>query len=123
MWMTFSRSSTNVIVSCTKALYVLVDRQYLPGTLRVFDFANPDMHIPQRSETTVPQRALFFMNHPFVLQQARSLAELSRPGGRFEERVKILFNRLLQRHPSDSEVAEALALIEAAATTLPAINR
>ena len=31
-----------------------------PNTLRVFDFANPDLHIPLRSETTVPQQALYF---------------------------------------------------------------
>ncbi len=30
-----------------------------PSVLRVFDFANPDLHIPTRSETTVPQQALF----------------------------------------------------------------
>ena len=47
-------------------LYGLIDRQFLPSMLRMFDFANPDLHIPQRSETTVPQQALFFLNHPFV---------------------------------------------------------
>ena len=39
----------------------------------MFDFANPDMHSPQRSDTTVPQQALFFMNSPFVTERARAL--------------------------------------------------
>ena len=56
-----------------RTLYGLVDRQFLPGVLRAFDFANPDLHIPQRSETTVPQQALFAMNHPFVADRARGL--------------------------------------------------
>ena len=39
-----------------RTLYGLVDRQFLPGVFRVFDFANPDLHIPQRSETTSRSR-------------------------------------------------------------------
>jgi hypothetical protein len=44
---------------------------------RVFDFANPDLHIPQRAETTVSQQALFALNHPFVAwqQQRRIVAD------------------------------------------------
>ena len=57
-----------------RTLYGLVDRQFLPAILRVFDFANPDLHVPKRSQTTVPQQALFFMNHPLVLERARRLA-------------------------------------------------
>ena len=56
-----------------RTLYGLVDRQFLPSVLRQFDFANPDLHVPQRSETTVAQQALFAMNHPFLADQARAL--------------------------------------------------
>jgi hypothetical protein len=45
-----------------RTVYGYVDRQFLPGVFRVFDFANPDLHIPQRSDD-VPQQALFFMNN------------------------------------------------------------
>ncbi len=57
-----------------RTVYGLVDRQFVPGVMRMFDFANPDLHVPQRSETTVPQQALFALNHPFVAAQARRLA-------------------------------------------------
>ena len=30
-----------------RSVYGLIDRQNLPGLLRVFDFANPDRHSPQ----------------------------------------------------------------------------
>src|SRR5207253_8106254 len=36
-----------------RSIYGFIDRQFLPATMRVFDFANPDMHNPQRAETTV----------------------------------------------------------------------
>lgn len=97
-----------------RTLYGLVDRQFLPGVLRTFDFASPDLHTPKRSQTTVPQQALFFMNHPLVLDSARSLAKLSeRKATSPVERIGILFQQIWQRNPSAAETAEALELIEA----------
>src|SRR5258706_14576987 len=57
-----------------RAVYGRVDRQFLPGVFRTFDFANPDLHTPVRGSTTVPQQALFMMNSPFVAERARALA-------------------------------------------------
>ncbi|MFM7057593.1 MAG: PSD1 and planctomycete cytochrome C domain-containing protein [Planctomycetota bacterium] len=95
-----------------RTIYGLVDRQFLPGTLRLFDFANPDLHIPQRSETTVPQQALFLMNHPFVLLQARSLAERAATHATDPEaQIKHLFQLTLQRTPMPAEHAAALELL------------
>ena len=37
-----------------RTLYAYIDRQNLPSLFRTFDFASPDAHVPQRSETTVP---------------------------------------------------------------------
>ena len=54
-----------------RTLYGMVDRQFLTSAMRTFDFANPDLHAPQRSQTIVSQQALFAMNHPFVAHRAR----------------------------------------------------
>ena len=101
-----------------RTLYGLVDRQYLPGTLRIFDFANPDLHVAKRSETTVPQQALFFMNHPWMLMQARELSEQNQvgPDGSVlddRQRITKLFQMILQRDPTDNEHNESLDLITA----------
>ncbi|MFK5922794.1 MAG: PSD1 and planctomycete cytochrome C domain-containing protein [Verrucomicrobiota bacterium] len=96
-----------------RALYGLVDRQFVPTTLRMFDFANPDLHIPKRIETTVPQQALFFMNHPLVLERARALATLAGKQSDPENKIRVLFQQSLQRNPTDLEIAESLALIGA----------
>ncbi len=98
-----------------RTVYGLVDRQFLPSVLRVFDFANPDLHIPQRSETTVPQQALFFLNHPFLLQQAKQLAKQVPAGAAPEEGVRKLFRAAYQRDPSPAQLSSALALLQAAA--------
>jgi len=97
-----------------RTLYGRVDRQFVPGVLRMFDFANPDLHIPKRNETTVPQQALFFLNHPLVLDRAKALAKVAAGSGTDPGRVRALFRRALQRDPSEGEIGEALALIDAA---------
>jgi hypothetical protein len=100
-----------------RTLYGLIDRQFLPSTLRVFDFANPDLHIPQRSETTVPQQSLFLMNHPLVLERVRALAEAARRNRTDPQQIiHTMFRLALQREPSARELGEAAAFVEAAAT-------
>src|SRR4029079_17131425 len=74
-----------------RSLYGSIDRQFLPSTLRVFDFANPDLHIPLRSDTTVPQQALFFLNHPLVIGYAQALAKRTAECGSDEERVQQMY--------------------------------
>jgi hypothetical protein len=104
-----------------RTIYGFIDRQFLPGVFRVFDFANPDMHSPQRLDTTVPQQALFFMNSPFVVERARSLA--SRPEvGSLENpkrRVQELYRLIFQRQPTAGQVQLAEQFIEAAQAMPP----
>ncbi len=97
-----------------RTIYGLVDRQFFPTPLRTFDFANPDLHIPQRRETTVPQQALFFMNHPLVLDRARAVAKVGERAGASEAGVRELFRRVYQREPTATELAESQQLLRAA---------
>jgi len=92
-----------------RTLYVFVDRENLPAVMRSFDFANPDLSIPQRPETTTPQQALFGLNHPFIVEQAKSLAKNAASLGSPQARIRFLYERLFQRSPSTKETAAALA--------------
>ncbi len=106
----FPAGGTNV----RRTLYGLVDRQFLSGVLRIFDFANPDLHIPSRSETTVPQQALFALNHPFLAGRAKALAARGRdlePA----EAIRRLYRSAYQREPTGSQVRAALAFLDSAA--------
>ena len=96
-----------------RTVYALVDRQFLPGTFRTFDFANPDIHVAVRHETTVPQQALFFLNGNFAASRAKALAK------RFadespERRVQQLHQALYQRSATKAEVAAALRFVKTA---------
>jgi hypothetical protein len=100
------------VTNTRRTLYALVDRENLPAVMRTFDFANPDLSIPQRSETTVPQQALFSMNHPFIVQQARAL--LNRPEIRSDftmKRLEFIYQVLFQRSPTHRERKDALRYV------------
>ena len=99
-----------------RTIYGRVDRQFLPGTFRVFDFANPDIHVAQRHTTTVPQQALFLLNHAFVAERAKALAARADIAGAAsaEERVRRLIHALYQRPAANSEIAAALRFVAAA---------
>lgn len=89
-----------------RTVYGFIDRQNLPGLYRTFDFASPDTHAPQRYSTTVPQQALFLMNSPFAVQQAKSLAARPDVAGSSqpELRVDVLYRVLYGRPPTSAEV-------------------
>ncbi|MCX6851732.1 MAG: DUF1549 and DUF1553 domain-containing protein [Verrucomicrobia bacterium] len=96
-----------------RTLYTLVDRENVPAVMRTFDFANPDLSIPQRTETTVPQQALFGMNHPFVVQQAKALlGRVDVKGADAAGRVRRIYGHLFQRAPRADEMEQALRFVQ-----------
>jgi len=114
--------SENGMAHRRRTLYGLIDRQFLPTTLRVFDFANPDLHIPLRSETTVPQQALFALNHPFVAQQARALVDAAGCDHRHSpsDNFRHLCRLAIQREPSARQMDSALAFLNRDVVDAPA---
>jgi len=97
-----------------RTLYAFVDREHLPTALRTFDFANPDLSIPQRTDTIVPQQALFGLNHPFLAACARAVVRRAdQPGMEDDaERVRRLYALLYQRLPTTSEMNATLAFVQ-----------
>jgi hypothetical protein len=99
--------------STRRTVYGYVDRQNLPDLFRAFDFASPDTSSPRRFYTTVPQQALFMMNSPFVIQQAKSLVD--RPdfhcASNELQRLTLLYRLAYQRGPSREEIAWARQFI------------
>lgn len=101
-----------------RTIYAFVNRNDLPGVFRAFDFADVDASAPERPNTTVPQQALFAMNSPFVVEQARRVAAESQVGASDDSvRVSQLYRRVLSREPSSEERALALRFVAEAQTT------
>ncbi|HTL17561.1 MAG TPA: PSD1 and planctomycete cytochrome C domain-containing protein [Patescibacteria group bacterium] len=91
--------------SIRRTVYGLIDRQNLPGVFRTFDFSNPDTSNQRRFQTTVPQQALFLMNSPFVIEQARRLAQVSQVANAKTnaEKIQALYRLVFQRRPQNAE--------------------
>jgi len=111
-----------------RSLYGRLDRQDVPGILRVFDIANPDTAVHVRSRTAVPQQSLAALNAPLVVAAARKAAArgaVADDGARITE----LWRNVLSRSPSAEERAAALewlgveAEIDDAAETPPEFTR
>ena len=96
-----------------RTVYGFIDRQNLPGMFRSFDFASPDTHSPQRFTTTVPQQALFMMNSPFVVNQAKALAARPEVAREAEpsKRVETMYRLLFGRGPTPDELWSAAEFI------------
>lgn len=96
-----------------RTVYGFIDRQNLPGLFRTFDFASPDTSTPQRYATTVPQQALFLMNSPFVIEQARHFVQRADVNSQAKDEAKI--NRMYQlafgRAAESDEIALGLRYV------------
>jgi hypothetical protein len=105
-----------------RSIYGFVERQNLPGIFRTFDFASPDTTSPQRFNTTVPQQALFMINSPFSVEQARDFA--SRPeikgAATDRDRIRMLYEVALQRAPSSDEISMAQHFVKSQNESAPA---
>ena len=95
-----------------RTIYGLVDRQTLPGLFRAFDFASPDQSAERRPSTTVPQQALFGLNSPFMLEQAKAVAARADQGETVEDRIRRLFELTLARPARAQEVQAARQFLD-----------
>ena len=103
-----------------RTLYTFIDRERVPDVLRVFDFANPDLSIPQRTDTVAPQQALFSLNHPFIAARSRALVRVAEKAGNDPaKRLALVYSALFQRPPSPSEEEAALQLVPPRLPTQP----
>ena len=96
-----------------RAVYGFIDRQDLPGTFRVFDFASPDVSTAQRAETTIPQQLLFGMNSPFVIEQAHALVQslATMPENAAEQKIQQIYHQVYARSASPEELTSLMQFL------------
>lgn len=100
-----------------RSVYGYIERGRVPAMLSAFDYPPPDQHAPMRFVTTVPQQALFFLNSPFVAEQARHLA--ARASGTDAQKIETLYRLALGRSPSTAELTAAQRFFSSADETPP----
>ena len=99
--------------STRRTIYGLVDRSDVQDVMVNFDFANPDLPSGRRHETTVPQQALFLMNSPLVVEQAKKLVTLAEFNSCQDDtaRIEFLYQRVYQRPARPEEIALGLEFV------------
>ena len=100
-----------------RTMYGYIDRRDLPGVYLTFDFPSPDATSPKRSQTTIPQQALFMMNHPLIQSCAKHLATrastaVGDTGANSDaKRARMLFRLALGRDPNGDELGWSVSFL------------
>ncbi len=112
-----------------RSLYVQTARWDRSSYATLFDAANPDASTEKRMVSTVAPQALFLLNHAFVLEQARHLAErlqgdVPPDSGAPDEqlarrRVDRAFQLLFGRPATEEELQVGLRVIAAPDSSSP----
>ena len=100
-----------VFKDARRSVYTPAFRNKRLELFETFDFGDINSPMGQRNVSTVAPQALFFLNHPFVVEQARAAAErtLALPEN---ERLVSAFRRTLGRPPSRVELEKCHAFLE-----------
>ena len=95
-----------------RTVYLKVSRFHLSQYLEVFDFPNPGFSADQRFSSNVPLQRLYFMNDPFVYDQAGKFAERVYPEKTEEDRIRKAYLLLYGRPPLPKELELGQAFLK-----------
>jgi hypothetical protein len=89
-----------------RTLYLMTIRSERSDYRTLFDAADSTAIVDQRIDSTVAPQALFLLNNPFVLEQAKLIAARVLKEAPADDRAKInwLYNRLYSRPASEKEM-------------------
>ncbi|XZE56801.1 DUF1553 domain-containing protein [Planctomycetaceae bacterium SH139] len=109
--------STNLdaVDNLRRTVYGKISRHDLNPLLRLFDFPDANITSASRSQTIVPQQQLFVLNSPFMIQQARVLADklFAGPQEAWADSIRHAFELLYGRPATDREVSLGLGFLQA----------
>jgi hypothetical protein len=99
-----------------RSVYVPSFRNTMLDLFEIFDGANPNLVTGKRTRSTRPAQALYMLNSPFVMEQAKLAAEnfLKSPeysAGNFEDSVRAAWRKCLSRDPSNDELQATLNVV------------
>jgi hypothetical protein len=106
------RISMNPESTNRRSIYLPLRRSNLPNLYMLFDFGDattPDGH---RSPTTVATQALFAMNSPLVIREAKNVADaVLKQEKQDKRRVEEIYLRVLDRRPDANEIDKSLTYL------------
>jgi mono/diheme cytochrome c family protein len=102
-----------------RGMYGAVSRVFPNEFQTLFDYPIPTLSAEKRYTTNTPLQRLYFLNNPFVHEQAAAMAERVKTAGSGEAEVRKAFEIAYQRDPSPQEMAASLALLQESSAPVP----
>lgn len=96
-----------------RSVYTAAFRNVRHPLFEVFDFADINQPIAQRTTSTIAPQALYLMNHPQVIELARQAAGSVQAAGSLTQGIRLAYQQSLSRLPKPKEEALALDYLEA----------
>jgi len=107
------RISMNPEKTNRRSVYLPLRRSNLPTLYTLFDFGDATTPDGKRPVTTVATQALFVMNSPLVIREARALtAAVMKQEQQDKRRVDALYVRVLDRHADQNEIDKGLTYLQ-----------
>ncbi len=96
-----------------RSIYLPVIRNAVYDFFQAFDFGDPSFVTGQRAATTIAPQALYMMNSPFVMEQARHFAEnlLAQKDKSDADLLRAAYLRAYSRAPEGNEIARATSFL------------
>ena len=106
------RISMNPEKTDRRSIYLPLRRSNLPTLYTLFDFGDATTPEGHRSPTTVATQALFVMNSPLVIREAKNVADsVLKQERQDKRRVEEIYMRVLDRRPDANEVDQGLTYL------------
>ncbi|MEO8126093.1 MAG: DUF1553 domain-containing protein, partial [Bryobacteraceae bacterium] len=108
-----NRISMNPEKTNRRSIYLPLRRSNLPTLYTLFDFGDATTPDGRRTSTTVATQALFVMNSPMVIREAKSLATaVLKQEKKDNRRMEEIYLRVLGRRPDASETDTGLTYLQ-----------
>lgn len=95
-----------------RTIYLPIARNNLVAELELFDAANPDLVSGSRATTTVPTQALYLLNNDFFHAQSETIGKAAYAAATDDERIRHLYETILNRAPDYIETKRALEFLQ-----------
>ena len=108
-----NRISMNPEKTNRRSIYLPLRRSNLPTLYTLFDFGDAATPDGKRTSTTVATQALFVMNSPLVIREAKSLTDtVLKQEKQDKRRMEEIYLRVLGRNPDPGEMDRGLSYLQ-----------
>lgn len=108
-----TRISMNPESTNRRSVYLPLRRSNLPTLYMLFDFGDASTPDGKRNPTTVATQALYVMNSPLVIREAKALADSTLARDKKDaKRIEDLYIRIFDRRPDPNEVDAGLTYLQ-----------